>query len=776
MMKDKRYSIIGSRLPKVDDRPKITGSATYVFDVDLPGMLYGKLLRSPHPHAEILKIDTSEAWKVPGVRSIITADDTPKKKFSFIQDMADKLCLCETKVRYVGDEVAAVASETKESANEALKRIKVEYRILPHLDDPVEAMKAGSIRIHEDRGNVAFEVHKEFGDTKAAFQKADFIFEDTFTTQKVSHSCLEPRGCVAQFDPSGRLTVWSPTQAPHTAKQELSRILEMDPGNIKVIKPFVGGAFGRGLVIDMIEPIAAILSKKTKRPVKIIKERAEDFSTSRTRYSFVIRLKTGVNNDGRIVAKQAEVIADNGAYNDKGPSVVNYSGVCLTTQYNVETLKYDAYLVYTNKQYGTAFRGFGNPQTQFAFESHLDDIAHKLGIDPVKIRLINANRPNTKTVTGGLITSCGMVECLERAAIAAKWDSKRLIDDIAHNLSRDKEGNKKKGFGIAANIHSGAGSRYYGYNSSHAFMKVSDEGKVSVITPAADMGQGAETVMAQIAAETIGLKVEDVTVHTGDTDLTSYDLGAFGSRTTFVCGNSVKAAAERVRNEVMSFASEMLGVTEDDLISINGYIKSKEEPAKSKGTVSFQDVIKYGISQKGRSISASGEYFDAVAPTVSLTKGYGSHIPTFAFACNVVEVKVDTETGEVKVLNVWAAHDSGRIINRNTAEGQIEGGVAQGIGYALTEEVVISNGKVQNDSFVDYKILGSKDIPKIHCIFVETDDPEGPYGAKGVGEIALIAVIPAIANAIYDAVGVRFRDLPITPEKIVSVLRPQSVQ
>ena len=326
---------------------------------------------------------------------------------------------------------------------------------------------------------------------------------------------------------------------------------------------------------------------KAKRPVKIIKDRAEDFCTSRTRYPFIIKLKTGINKDGRIVAKQAEVIADNGAYNDKGPAVLNFGGVCYTAQYDAANLKYDAYLVYTNKQYGTAFRGFGNTQLQFAFESHLDDIAHHLGIDPKELRLINANRPNTETVTGAIIDSCGMVECIERAAAAAKWGSKRPVED--------KESNKKKGMGMSVVFHTGAGSRYYGYNSSSAFIKISDEGKVYLTVAASDMGQGSETVMAQIAAEAIGVNVEDIKVLTGDTDSTPYELGAYGSRTTFVCGNAVKAAAEKVNDEVLSFASEMLGVTKDHLISANGHIRIRESPDKLIKATSFEDVIRFGM-------------------------------------------------------------------------------------------------------------------------------------------------------------------------------------
>lgn len=429
----------------------------------------------------------------------------------------------------------------------------------------------------------------------------------------------------------------------------------------------------------------------------------------------------------------------------------------------MQNLKYDAYLVYTNKQPGTAFRGFGNTQIQFAVESHFDDIALRLGIDPVKFRLVNANLPYGETSSGAMIKSLGMVECIERAAAAAEWDKKWSI--------QKKSGTKRRGMGAAVILHTGAGTRYYGYSSSTASIKISEEGKVSLITSATDMGQGAETVMAQIAAEALGVRVEDVNVVTRDTNYTSYDLGAFGSRTTVICGNSVKAAAEKAKEEVLSFAGEMLEVKKEDLSLVNGYIEPKDRSVKLSQVLSFQEVIKYGIYQKGRSIDVSGEYFDPIGPQVSLGKGYGLQIPSFVVACYVVELEVDTETGEVEVLDVWAANDSGRIINRNTAEGQVEGGIIQGIGMALTEKLMLNHGKVENDSFVDYKVLGAKDIPRIHCLFVETEEPDTPFGAKGIGEHPLIAVIPAIGNAIYNAIGVRLRDLPFTPDKIISALK-----
>jgi putative selenate reductase molybdopterin-binding subunit len=737
--------------------PKVTGCGAYIGDIYFPGTLFGKVVRSPHAHAKIRRIDCTAAWEVKGVRAVITAQDTPRKRFSFIQAIADKKCLCEKKVRYVGDEVAAVAADTNSAAEEAAEKINVEYEILPSLFDPLEAMKDESILLHEDRNNIAYVIHKEFGDLQQGFKEADFVFKDTYITHKPHHACIETRGCIAQFEASGMLTVWSPTQAPHTLRQELARILDIEMAKVRVIKPLIGGSFGRGLVMDMIEPIAAILSRQTNRPVKIIKDRAEDFATSRTRYPFIVNLKTGVNKDGRIIAKQAEIVADNGAYHDKGPSVISAAGIFFTSQYNVSNVKYDAFLVYTNKQHGTAFRGFGNPQGQFAFESHLDDIAARLNIDPMQIRLLNANQPHTETATGMQIKACAMQTCIETAGKESKWHAQR---------SRNDNGNKRRGIGMATVLHTGSGTRYYGYNSSKAFIKVADDGSVSLITSAIDAGQGAETAMAQIAAETIGIKMENVQVISGDTALTTYDLGAFGSRTVYICGNAVKNVSEKLKASMIQLARRMLK-TQGDIKIEDGFVR---ETISGK-SVPFHDLVQYGISEAGCCMAEVGEYHDVIAPDVSLSKGYGSQIPDVVTCCYVAEVQVDIKVGSITVLDVWAVNDAGKIINRNTAEGQVEGGIVQGIGYALMENLVLENGEVVNDNFTDYKMPGANDIPRIHCFFVEELDNDGPYGAKGIGEFPIVGVAPAIGNAIYHAVGVRLKTLPFTPEKVLTALR-----
>jgi xanthine dehydrogenase molybdenum-binding subunit len=756
-------NVIGQPLPRIDVQGKVTGQTRYVNDMKLPGMLTGKILRSPHAHARIISIDVSQAEKLPGVRAIITAKDTPMIPFSFVKGLADKLPLCSDKVLYEGDDIAAVAADDLETAEKAIRLIKVDYQILPVVQDPEEAMKDGAPLLHEDKkSNVAFELHKEFGNVKQGFAQSDYVFEDRYTTDKVVHCCMESLGCIALWDKTDHLTLWAPLQAPHTVRQEMARILDVPEKKITVKRTPTGGAFGARLVTDMKYPIAAILSRKTGRPVKIINTREEEFKTAKSRYPYIIYLKTGVTKEGRILARQARIIIDNGAYNDKAPGTLNFAGVMFSVLYNIPHIKYEGFGVYTNKQYGTAFRGFGNPQVTYAGETQLDAIASRLGIDPVKIRLINCNMPGDQTKSGAHITSCGLKECIEESAKSMNWQEKRskYPIEVGEGIYR--------GIGAAVMIHTGSGSRFYGYAATDSFIKISEDGVVTLITPAVEIGQGALTSMAQIVAETMGIRLDQIIVLTDDTDLTPYDLGAWGSRTSFVCGNAALSAAADARKEVVTFAAKKLGVTTDKIDIQNGMVWARSNPTEK---VTFEEVAHFAVQQLGTPISGRGRYDDSVAPTVGLDKGYGEHVIAYSFACQVAEVDVDIRTGKVKVLGVSAAHDTGTTINPLMAEGQIEGSVLQGISFALTEKVVYADGKVQNPNFRDYKTLSAVDVPPIEVILVESDDPNGPIGIKGIGEPGLVPTAAAISNAIYNATGQLFHDLPIDLERLFKALK-----
>ncbi|MBS3918023.1 MAG: xanthine dehydrogenase family protein molybdopterin-binding subunit [Deltaproteobacteria bacterium] len=748
------WKVIGKGLPKIDSISKVTGEAQYTVDLKLPGMLYGNIFRSPLPHAKIKSINTSKAEELQGVHAVITAKDVPLNKFSFFQWLADKTILCSDKVRYLGDEVAAVAAVDEETALEALSLIKVEYEPLPAVFDAEEAMKPGAPLIHDKEKNIGFHVERLFGDPDKAFEECDYICEDRYVTGQVSHCCLEVSNCIVKWDSSGRLTIWTNTQAPHTQRQEIARILGIPIRNVRIINSTMGGGFGSKLVIDMKLPIAAILSKKTGRPVRIENSRAEEFSTAKTRYGYTIYVKTGAKKDGRLWAREMKVIGDNGAYHDKGPATLNFSSMMFGTLYNIPNIRYEGNLVYTNKQMGTAFRGFGNPQIAFACETQIDVLANKTGMDPLELRLRNANQSDQMTFCGAEITSCGMKECMEAAARAIGWEEKR-------------RGKGLRGVGLANMVHTGAGGRFYGYNAADAFIKLSDDGTVALITPAQDMGQGSHTVMAQIVAEELGVNLEDINVISNDTDLTPYDLGSWGSRTTFMNGNAVLDAARNTKKEIITVASEMLEANPDDIILEGGRVFVKG----SSDQYSFSELADYAINKRGVPISGKGRFVDKLPSGYTIKEGFAKNIPTFAFGTQAAEVEIDEETGEVKVLKVVAAHETGTTINTLMAEGQIEGSVVQGIGYALMEGLTLKNGKVINDGFIDYKIPTFGDIPEIETILIETNDPHGPFGAKGIGEPGLVPTAPAIANAIFNAVGIMIKELPITPEKILKALK-----
>ena len=759
------FQVIGKSVPRIDALDKVTGSCPYLDDIKLPGMLFGKILRSPHAHARIVSIDTSEAARMYGVRQILTGRDLPNIKFSFYPHLADKYPLCPDEVCYVGDEVAAVAADDPLTASLAIEAIKVVYELMTPIFSAEEALKVDAPRVHFDQDtNVSWKIHTVVGDVEEGFRDSDHVFEDRFESGRIAHCSMETRGSIAHFEQSGRLNIWSPTQAPHTLKQELARALNLPSQKIRVIRTNLGGGFGGRLVMDMMDPIAAVLSQRTGRPVKLVNTREEEFSTARTRYPYVIYLKTGVKNDGTIVVRQARVIVDNGAYNDKGPSTLNFAGVTFMSLYDIPNIQYDGYTVYTNKQYCTAMRGFGNPQLNFASESQLDDIAVKLGIDPIEIRLRNAVKPYTVNKAGMEITSCALTECLEAVRDKLKENSPVAGNDLAAHIRR--------GIGIAAMAHSGSGTRNYGFNGADTFIKVADDGKVTVISPVVEAGQGGSTVVAQIVAEVLGIPMHMITVSNQDTDIIPFDLGAFGSRSTFVCGNSAKSAAEDTRREVLEAASHLFKVDVMELSLREGlvYQNGKKEPLGS-----FAQVANDSIMKLGSTISGRGRYCDELAAQLTFPKDLSRLIPAYSYAVQAAEVEVDTETGEVKVLRIIAAHETGKTINNMMALGQVYGGIAQGIGFALKEELKIdAHGKVSNPCFVDYKVLRASDVPKLDVIFIESNDPEGPFGAKGIAEPPLVPTAPAIANAIYNAVGVRLRDLPMTPEKIVIKLAGNS--
>ena len=742
-----KLHIIGQPTPAVEGAAKVTAEAHYLEDLHAPGMLYGKICRSPLPHARIRGIDTSRAERLPGVIAVVTAADMPDIKFSFVPEFADKVPMCAPgrTVRYAGDEVAAVAALDEATAEEAARLIEVDYEPLEPVLDLEAALSPDSPAVH-DGGNLAYEVHKAEGNVEAAFADCDLVVEEEFETARQSHAVMETRGCIAQYGATGQLTVWHQTQAPHTLRAEIARTLDIPQRLVRVIQPETGGGFGARLVMNVMVPIAATLSRKSGgRPVRVVNTRDEEFRCAGARYAYRFKLRLGCTRDGVIRAKSLEVLGDNGAYNDKGISTINFITMSFFSSYDRHhpATSVDARLVYTNKPPGAAYRGFGHAEETFAFESILETMAERLGLDPVAVRAENLRRPCERA-------------CVERAT------------ELMRPGKGTAEGTTRTGIGMAVLSETGAGLRYYRQNSTEAIVKVDRDGSVAIIATIADTGTGTRTVMAQIAAEQLGVSVDRIRIFHNDTDVIPFDLGTWASRTTYVCGNAVAAAAADARRRLAEVAAGMLRAAPETLVFAGDRVAATVEPG---GETTFDEVVREAYDRQGLLIIGKGAFVDEAA-TRFVTNDYEAAAPVIAACCHVAEVRVDTETGAVELLRYLAVHDVGKAINPLGVQQQIEGGLTQGIGFALYEDLAIDGGQVLNPNLVDYRLPTFATMPRrLEAAFVEGDSSEGPYGAKGIGELPFGPAAPAIANAIYNAVGVRVRTLPMTPERILGTLK-----
>jgi len=746
---------IGKRVPKLDAWDKVQGKTMYIHDVKLPRMLHGKILWSKYPHARIVSIDTSKAEQLPGVRAVITGYNTPEIRCGFIKDNP---VLKKDKVRQYRDEVAAVAADTLEIAEKAVKLIDVAYEELPAVFDPEEAMQEGAPLIHEDKGSNVLKLPWKMicGDVEEGRKQADYIVEETFRLPFVTHCCLGTSGCVAQFDAKGNLTVYSPTQIrflAHKDFQEAMKALGLKDKTVKVIQTAIGGGFGSKLDTYPFEFITIMLAYYSGRAVKLVYTREEEFFASPGRQPVRAKISQGCTREGKLTFRDIEMILDNGAYTSWGATTPSVMMMPISSLYQVPNIRYVAKCVHTNNIYSTAMRGYGNPQATFAIESQIDTLAEKAGFDPWQFRMINRNRPGEVTPQKFEITSCGMKECLEAVKEKLQWDEKRGKSN-------------GRGVGIASLIHVGGGARIYKSDGCGTILKLDDFGKASLLSSASDMGQGSDTILAMIVAEELGLNVEDVTVIMKDTDLEIWDAGAHASRSTFVAGNSALYAARKAKEEILEFAATMLKEPKENLYLRDRKVFSCNNP---EATMDIDKLLRAAhFRTNGRQIVVS-EFYDP--PTVMLDREMkGNFSAAYTYGVHGVEVEVDQETGQIKILKYIIAMDVGRALNPMAVEGQLEGGGAMGLGYSLMEELHLEKGKLLNGNFLDYKILTFPDMPNIDSVIVETIDEKGPFGAKGVGEPPLVGSAPAIANAVWDAVGVRIRSLPITPEKIVAAL------
>ena len=780
--KERTYKVVGQPRPRIDAYGKVTGRALYADDIMLPRMLYGALLRSPHPHARVLAVDTRAALDLPGVLAVLTGEDLPRK-FGILPSSQDEYALAIDKVRYVGDPVAAVAALDPETLEQALKLIKVEYEVLPALMSIDEALTHPEVKINDEAriGNIHKAVSYEFGDLEAGFAEAEYIREDWFYYEGNNHAPLEEHACVASWEPrpgdpvGGKLTLWSSTQTPHYVHRELSKVLDLPASHVRVIAPNVGGGFGGKSDPFSHEICAAELSRRTGRPVKITCTREEVFLLHRGRHPVKMWIKTGVKKDGTLTAMYFRSFLDGGAYGSYGVATTYYTGALQTVTYKLPCYKFEGMRLFTNKPPCGPKRGHGTTQPRCALEVHLDKLACDLGLDPLALRKHNLIEPYTYAVNGLRITSCALDECLDRVTERSGWHEFRA-SKLQEQSKADRHGQStlvsslKYGLGLAASSYiCGAGKPIYWNDLPHSAVQIRLDrgGGVTVYCGSTDIGQGSTSTLAYIVAEELGIQPERIHVETADTTLTPVDLGSYSSRVTFMAGNAALSAAQKLRKQLVEAASEHLHVDADRLVLAGDTLYAEDDPGVS---LSFVQAVQLAEARNGALVS-SGSY----APPEGIHGDYkGAGVgpsPAYSYSTCVAKVAIDSETGELTVEKLWLAHDIGQAINPLLVAGQVEGGAYMGYGEAVMEQQIFRKGRHKIPSLLDYKLPTTLDTPEIETILVSHPDLEGPFGGKEAGQGPLNPVIPAIVNAVYDAVGVRIDSTPITADKLLRALK-----
>jgi 4-hydroxybenzoyl-CoA reductase alpha subunit len=749
----REFNIVGKEVPRNDAEAKARGTALYTDDLKLPGMLHGRILRSPLAHARIKHIDISPALSLSGVKAVITAEDTPKIKYGnwrLFPETQDEYPLAVDKVRFIGDEVAAVAAVDPDTAEEALERIVVEYEELPAVFEVEEAVKTGAPVLHDYcPSNVSVNRKIKYGDVEKGFAESDYVREDTFRVHAVSHAYLEPCSALAQADLDGRITLWSSTQVPYIVQCLLASTLGMRENDIRIIKPFVGGGFGGKMELRTWEFCAAFLAKRTGRPVKFTLSRQEEFLAGRRRHPMTLHSKVGFKKDGSLMAKDLRIQLDGGAYNAMGPTATFLCGNFGAMLYRYPNYRFFGEHVYTNKPPASAMRGFGAPQSLYATEIQMNMAAEALGIDPVDLRIKNAQVSGDQIPDVATISSCGFIDSIKTVAKMSHWKEKRK--------------NLKPGQGIGIGCYSFiSGGVFNWFNTEYPFsaaeVRAFSDGTVHLLTMASDIGQGSDTVLKQILAEELGLQMKDIRITSADTAMTPQaDLGSWGSRVTLMAGNAVIDAAKKIKAQLFGALSARYNLNVIyEMECKNGRVQPKGRPDRG---LSFGEAVamvqKY---DRGEALVARGSY---------TPRDKGLVTPAFGFGAQVAQVEVDRETGQVEVKQMWTAHDCGTVINPKNVEGQLAGSIQMGLGYALSEQFVMEDGKTLNTTFLDYKMPSALDMPPSEVVHVDTYEPEGPMGAKEAGEGLASPTAPAISDAVYHATGYRCLDLPITPEKIL---------
>ena len=760
----KDFRIVGKSVKREDVIEKVTGEGRYVADLKPVGMLYGKIKRSDVAHARIRRIDVSKALAYPGVKAVLTHEDVPRVLHYGSPHPRSASCtkdqyILDSKVRFRGEGVAAVAAISEEIADEALDLIEVEYEELPAVFTPEDAIKPDAPLIHDvgPGGNLVLDpVKVERGDVEKGFAEADFILEGEYSGGRPVPAYMEPNVCLADWDGSNKLTFWTSTQTSFMVRGILAEVLGLPVNKVRVLVDHMGGGFGAKQDCFQHEFLCALLAKATRRPVRMEFTRHETFIAGRSRHPFRLWLKQGFRNDGTITARDMKIVYDSGAYGSHGPGVTIVGTNSATSLYRCANVRLDGRCVYTNMPIAGAFRGYGVVQTYYALDIQMDEAAERLGMDPAELKLKNAVREGDIAPSGHPIVGHGLEACILHGITGFDWKNRRG----GTRAVGKGHSHLRKGFGIGCEMH--GSSAYPGIKEQgNAIVKVNEDGSVTLMTGAAGLGTGAHTALAQIVAEELGVGFESVSVVHGDTDAVPWDIGAFASHTTYLVGSAAKIAAGKARTGVLERASAKFGLPVVDLVLEDGVIRTAGQPDAAMTVAEAMGPSK-GI------------------PAANIL-GKGTYEPTksYSFAAHFVEVTVDTETGHVQVDHVMPVHDVGKVIHPIAAQGQIEGGIQQGIGHTLSEDYVVDTktGRSLNAGLVDYKMPLSMDMPRIDTVILEAaPDPSGPWGAKGVGEDPIIAIGPAIANAIHDAVGVRFHHYPISPEDILDALKQKEAQ
>ena len=758
------YSVIGTKQPYIDAYDKVTGRTNYVSDLSLPGMLHGRALRSPYPHARIISLDTSAAEKVPGIKCVLTGKNVRQNKWGPVTK--DEYLLAVDKVNFVGDEVAAVAGVDEEACEEALSKIKVEYEELPAVLSMHDAMKEGAPVIHEDfPGNVNHHFDIPRGDIDSVFKNAYLVHEGEYETQLEYQAYIEPMGGISTWDSKGNLTIYAGIQTPTWSRNDYAVALGIPVEKIRIVQPYFGGGFGAKLS-QQVHPLGALLAKYAEQPVRFFLDRVEDFQCGLPRVPMYFKIKTAWDRDGKYLGKRTYILADNGAYASYGAPIALTAMYRIDIMYQVPALHSVCDLVYTNKVPTGCFRGFGNTQMHLAHETHLDEVAEMLGIGADEIRYRNIAVPGYKNPHGWKTNSCEIKQCIEKAVTKSDYHAKR--DELTKK--NESTGDIKRGIGLAGAVHvSGNRSFIKPFEGGAVLLRMNEQGKVYIYSNEPDMGQGIRTTLSICVADALKLDLDHICVPDPDTNIVPFGLGCFASRGTYMATGAMHMAVEDMRAKLIKLASEMLSLPEEELKLADGSVVSAKDPSKR---ASFAELAwKHVCDFPGQHILGIGHFTPAGVEYPDETK-YNNISGGYAFGCHVAEVEVNTKTGQIKVSNIFAVHDVGQPINRLALEGQLQGGIAQGYGWALMEHLKHNeNGRVTNACFLDYQIPTAADIPQIDVDFADSFEWSTGFGAKSIGECATNPTAPAILNAIYNAVGIRFKELPITAEKMLKALK-----